>query len=56
MCKRAECAEKIAQLEAKIETLEKAEKGIFCKICPEKKLKSFASAYTMKRHLSEKES
>ena len=55
MCERAECAEKIAQLEAKIEALETSVKGIFCKICPvESKVKSFASAYTMKRHLTEK--
>ena len=54
MCERADCAERIAQLEAKIEALENGETGIFCKICPENKLKSFASPYTMRRHLIEK--
>lgn len=59
MCDRRECAELKAQLEAKIEQLQKelegAKKGKFyCKICPEKKSKPLASVYVMERHLTQK--
>jgi len=60
MCDRIECVETVARLENKIKSLEAelqatkdGKKGYFCKICPEKKIKSLVTIYTITRHLSQ---